>query len=81
MKVKTWNVGAAVLAAWFVVVACSPSPGKSVAGESSVTVGPKISAQAKHNFGTAMQGEVVEHAFKIRNVGDAELQIKGAHGS
>jgi hypothetical protein len=81
MKVKLWNAGAAVLAAWVVFVACSPSPGKSVAGESSVTVGPKMSVQVKHNFGTAMQGEVVEHSFKIRNVGDADLQLKGAHGT
>jgi len=43
---------------------------------------PKIVAiEAAFDFGKVKQGQVVEHVFKIKNEGAAELKIEKAHGS
>ena len=43
---------------------------------------PEISpVEALFDFGQARQGEKVEHAFRIRNTGTADLVIKRATGS
>ena len=46
------------------------------------TKAPKLEAvQTTHNFGSVKQGEKIEHIFKIKNAGDAELKIERARGS
>jgi hypothetical protein len=43
---------------------------------------PKIVAvEGKHEFGKVKQGVDVEHVFKIKNEGDADLKIEKARGS
>ncbi len=43
---------------------------------------PKIVAvQAEFDFGRVKEGVDVEHVFKIKNAGDANLQIEKARGS
>lgn len=42
---------------------------------------PVIAAdEAEHDFGTAVQGEYVEHVFTIRNKGKGLLKIEKARG-
>ena len=44
--------------------------------------GPRIAAvQESFDFGKVKQGTDVEHVFKIKNTGAAELEIKNARGS
>jgi hypothetical protein len=43
---------------------------------------PKIAAvEAVFDFGKVKQGQDVEHVFKVRNQGSAELRIEQAKGS
>ncbi len=43
---------------------------------------PKITAlESNFNFGKVKQGENVEHIFKIKNEGKADLKIEKARGS
>ena len=49
---------------------------------SDATLAPKIaSAQPTFNFGEIKQGKKVEHIFKIKNEGKADLIIERAKGS
>ena len=57
--------------------------GKSASvSKPSVSAKPKIVAlEEKHAFGQVKQGKRLEHVFRIRNKGDAELVIERASGS
>jgi len=61
-------------------VACSGNESAET-GTKKASTGAKIAAEAKYDFGKVRQGLPVEHVFKIRNEGDAELRIENAHGS
>jgi hypothetical protein len=51
-------------------------------GEAAADATPKIVAAAgSFDFGKVKQGVDVEHVFKIRNEGAAELKIEKARGS
>jgi hypothetical protein len=65
------------LAAAFVCASCKKDGDSSAAGGA-----PKIAAvEAKFDFGKVKQGQAVEHVFKIKNNGTAELKIEKAKGS
>jgi hypothetical protein len=54
--------------------------GKAAAGAEKGA--PKILAeQSAYDFGKVKQGATVEHTFKIRNAGNADLKIEKARGS
>ncbi len=56
--------------------------GDGVASSKPNGAGPKIVAlEASYSFGKVKQGTEVEHVFKIRNEGTAELVIEKAKGS
>ncbi len=51
-------------------------------GDVAVSGMPKFQfAEETHDFGTIKEGEVVEHTFKFKNVGDAPLIIQNATAS
>jgi hypothetical protein len=81
MRLNLWGVCVVAVAMNVAVAACSPSADKSQALSAQPTGGPKIATEAKYDFGKVLQGEQVEHVFKIRNEGGAELRIENAHGS
>jgi hypothetical protein len=61
--------------------ACGKKTGEQ-AKESGSGATPKIAAvEETFNFGQIKQGTDVEHVFKIKNNGNAELLIKKARGS
>jgi len=44
--------------------------------------GPRIEVvPQKHDFGKVFQGATVEHSFRVKNVGDAQLRIERIRGS
>lgn len=54
------------------------TPMKSLAGE--YTKIPKLSVESVlYNYGEVKKGEIISHAFIIKNKSDGELQIKDAH--
>lgn len=79
---------AAVLACALIVtvIACNKGnnePQGSATTETGMNKAvPKIAAvEPIHSFGKAKQGQNVEHVFKIKNEGQAELRIEKARGS
>ena len=55
---------------------------KTDAGEVKADSAPKIVAvEADYNFGKVKQGKSVEHVFKLKNTGTADLKIEKARGS
>jgi hypothetical protein len=76
--VKTVLACLAIAAA--AVASCKGGADKDQAAKSAGA--PKIVAvEAAFDFGKVKQGQPVEHVFKIRNEGTAELKIEKAHGS
>jgi len=84
------NAGLAILVA--LCIACfgacggkgegKADAGKQEPGAAKAGGKPKIVAeQSAFEFGKVKQGVDVEHVFKIRNAGDAELRIDKARGS
>lgn len=52
------------------------------AGEAKADRAPKIVAvEGEHDFGKVKQGKAVEHVFKLKNEGTADLKIEKARGS
>lgn len=82
MTVKHWCWSLPAVTAIALGAACfSPSTEKIGDATDNAPVGPKITTATTFDFGKVQQGELVEHVFKIRNEGDAELRIEKAHGS
>ena len=76
-----WAVLAACLAvaAGAALAACK---GAEKPAEAKKAGAPKIVAvEATFDFGKVKQGDPVEHVFKIKNTGTAELKIDKARGS
>jgi hypothetical protein len=60
----------------------APDKGDGVASSKPNGLAPKIAApELTFSFGKVKQGTEVEHVFKIRNEGTAELVIDKAKGS
>lgn len=83
------RAGALLLIAACIACACACG-GKGQEGQDAGREQPAAKADAKpkiaaaesaFDFGKVKQGVEVEHIFKIRNEGDAELKIEKARGS
>ena len=60
-------------------VAAAQSP-PQIPGANSAPPGPQPRVQVLnplYDFGTALEGKMVEHVFKIKNTGQSELEIRG----
>ena len=78
---KGWITGGvSVLAVMVVAVAATAEP-TTHPSDTAAGVGPKLKVESDGDLGTVTAGETVKYAFKLRNVGDAPLEILKVKGT
>jgi len=83
MRIHLFIAVAALLAGGVGCIANeAPPPGAPVVSPPAAEKGARISfAELEHDFGVVFAGDRVQHVFKFKNTGTAELEVISARGT